>query len=89
MFCQEEREVIYDVIYKRRDVRTFLPDPVSPEVIQRVLQAAHHAPSVGFMQPWNFIMVSSDEIKERLAWAQKRKEKHWPSTMRMNVKRNF
>ncbi|WP_285289943.1 hypothetical protein [Bacillus sp. ISL-75] len=29
MFSQEEREVIYDVIYKRRDVRTFLPDPVS------------------------------------------------------------
>jgi 5,6-dimethylbenzimidazole synthase len=37
MFSQEEREVIYDVIYKSRDARTFLPDPVSPEVIQRVL----------------------------------------------------
>lgn len=44
-------------------------------MIQRVLQAAHHAPSVGFMQPWNFIIVSSDEIKERLAWAAEKERK--------------
>ncbi|MED4226525.1 5,6-dimethylbenzimidazole synthase [Neobacillus cucumis] len=75
MFSQEEREVIYECIYKRRDVRNFLSDPVSPEVVQRVLQAAHHAPSVGFMQPWNFIIVSSDETKERLAWAAEKERK--------------
>jgi 5,6-dimethylbenzimidazole synthase len=75
MFTHKEREAIYDVIYKRRDVRTFLPDPIDPEVIQRVLQAAHHAPSVGFMQPWNFILVTKVEIKERLAWAAEKERK--------------
>lgn len=49
MFSSEEKDAIYEVIYKRRDVRSFIPDPISSEVIDRVLQAAHHAPSVGFM----------------------------------------
>lgn len=69
MFRYEEKEAIYNVIFKRRDVRNFLPAPISTEIIERVLQAAHHAPSVGFMQPWNFILVNSIEMKERLAWA--------------------
>ena len=75
MFNNEEKEAIYNVIYKRRDVRSFLPAPISPEIIDRVLQAAHHAPSVGFMQPWNFIIVSSTELKERLAWAADKERK--------------
>ncbi len=75
MFNNEEKEAVYNVIYKRRDVRSFLPAPISPEIIDRVLQAAHHAPSVGFMQPWNFIIVSSTELKERLAWAADKERK--------------
>jgi 5,6-dimethylbenzimidazole synthase len=75
MFSNEEKEAIYKVIYNRRDVRSFLPAPISPEIIDRVLQAAHHAPSVGFMQPWNFILVSSTEMKERLAWAAEKEQK--------------
>lgn len=75
MFNNEEKEAVYNVIYKRRDVRSFLPAPISPEIIDRVLQAAHHAPSVGFMQPWNFIIVSSTELKERLAWAAEKERK--------------
>lgn len=69
MFTNEEREAVYKVIKKRRDIRSFRPDTVSEEKIQRILHAAHAAPSVGFMQPWNFILVTSDEIKEKLAWA--------------------
>lgn len=71
----EEKDAVYNVIYKRRDVRSFLPDPVSPEIIDRVLQAAHHAPSIGFMQPWSFIIVSSIELKERPAWAAEKERK--------------
>jgi len=69
MFSREEKEAIYKVIYTRRDVRSFLPQPIPEETIRKILHAAHHAPSVGFMQPWNFILITSDEIKERLAWA--------------------
>ncbi|WP_100407121.1 5,6-dimethylbenzimidazole synthase [Bacillus solitudinis] len=69
MFSKEEKEAIYKVIETRRDVRTFLPSPISEDVIQRLLEAAHHGPSVGFMQPWNFVLITSQEVKERLAWA--------------------
>jgi 5,6-dimethylbenzimidazole synthase len=69
MFTEQEKEALYKCIYMRRDVRTFLPDSVSEETIMKLLDAAHHGPSVGFMQPWNFILVSTDQVKERLAWA--------------------
>ncbi|KRF39200.1 5,6-dimethylbenzimidazole synthase [Paenibacillus sp. Soil787] len=69
MFTEEEKEGLYKSIYTRRDVRTFLSDPIPEETIMKLLNAAHHGPSVGFMQPWNFILISTDKIKERLAWA--------------------
>ena len=69
MFSKEEKDAVYKVIYNRRDVRSFLPTPIPEDQIHNILKAAHHAPSVGFMQPWNFIIVSSDETKEKLAWA--------------------
>ncbi|WP_144544012.1 5,6-dimethylbenzimidazole synthase [Cytobacillus oceanisediminis] len=69
MFSNEEREAIYKVISTRRDIRNFLPDPVPKEAVSRILEAAHYAPSVGFMQPWNFILIESNELKKRLAWA--------------------
>lgn len=59
-FSAAERAGLYRAIRERRDVRSqFLPDPVPPEVLARLLQAAHHAPSVGFMQPWDFIVIDS------------------------------
>ena len=62
-----ERDALYKVIYSRRDVRgQFLSDPVPEDVLARVLSAAHHAPSVGFMQPWDFIMVSADATKKAI-----------------------
>ena len=69
MFTEKERDAIYKVIQTRRDVRSFRPDPLPADAIARILEAAHHGPSVGFMQPWNFILVTSDEVKARLAWA--------------------
>ena len=66
-FTAEAREAIYQAIFSRRDVRgQFLPKPVPDEVLSRIITAAHYAPSVGFMQPWNFLVVRSDEIKHKI-----------------------
>lgn len=69
MFTNEEQAGVYKAIFNRRDIRSFLPDPISKDTLHKILEAGHHAPSVGFMQPWSFIVVSNPEIKERLAWA--------------------
>jgi 5,6-dimethylbenzimidazole synthase len=60
---------IYDTILTRRDVRRFRPDAVPQPVLSRLLLAAHHAPSVGFMQPWNFIVVRDPTVKARVKQA--------------------
>ena len=66
-FTQEARDAIYHAIFSRRDVRgQFLPTPVPDEVLSRILTAAHYAPSVGFMQPWNFLVVQSQDTKRRV-----------------------
>ncbi|MBI1905293.1 MAG: 5,6-dimethylbenzimidazole synthase [Rhodocyclales bacterium] len=66
-FSDAEKDAVYRAIHTRRDVRgQFLPDPVPDDVLARVLNAAHHAPSVGFMQPWDFVVVRSPEIKARV-----------------------
>lgn len=66
-FTDDAREAVYRAIFTRRDVRRqFLPTPVPNDVLSRILNAAHHAPSVGFMQPWNFLIVQSDEVKRRV-----------------------
>lgn len=53
---------LYDAIYRRRDTRReFTGEPVAAEVLERVLSAAHAAPSVGMSQPWDFILVRSPE----------------------------
>lgn len=66
-FTAAERDAVYRCIETRRDVRgQFLRDPIPDEVLARLLKAAHHAPSVGFMQPWDFIVVRDREAKERV-----------------------
>ncbi|WP_240375476.1 5,6-dimethylbenzimidazole synthase [Bacillus piscicola] len=74
-FTDKEKEAVYKAIYTRRDVRSFTSTPIPADVIVRILDAAHHAPSVGFMQPWNFILVTSADVKERLAWAAEKERK--------------
>ena len=65
IITQQERDDFYKVLYGRRDVRSeFLPDPIADDVLERILQAAHHAPSVGFSQPWNFILLRDQQIKQ-------------------------
>jgi 5,6-dimethylbenzimidazole synthase len=65
-YTQQEKEIIYRVIRERRDIRHFLPDPVPESVLARILEAAHYAPSVGFMQPWNFILITSRELRRQV-----------------------
>ena len=67
-FPPAEREAVYKAIFTRRDVRDqFLPDPVPDDVTRRLLEAAHSAPSVGLMQPWNFITIRDSAVRERVA----------------------
>lgn len=69
-FSQAERDAVYRAIETRRDVRSqFLPDPIDPDTLNRLLRAAHHAPSVGLMQPWNFLLVRDPAIKSQVAAA--------------------
>ena len=66
-FAAAERDAVHRAIATRRDVRgEFHPDPIAPDVLRRLLEAAHRAPSVGFMQPWNFVVVRSPDEKARL-----------------------
>jgi 5,6-dimethylbenzimidazole synthase len=65
-FTEAEREAIRKVIRSRRDIRHFVPQPIPDEVLCRILEMAHLAPSVGFMQPWNFLLISSVEIRRQV-----------------------
>ncbi len=65
-FTEWAREAVFEAIYRRRDVRRFRSKEIPPGVLRRVLDAAHHAPSVGFMQPWNFILIRSVATRQRV-----------------------
>lgn len=62
-YPEKDKAAIYKVIAERRDMRHFLPTPIAPEILQRLLEAAHHAPSVGLMQPWRFIRITDKQIR--------------------------
>jgi nicotinate-nucleotide--dimethylbenzimidazole phosphoribosyltransferase len=63
-FSPADREAVYQAIRARRDVRAFRPEPVAPEVLRRLLEAAHQAPSVGRMQPWNFVFIDDPGLRQ-------------------------
>jgi 5,6-dimethylbenzimidazole synthase len=66
-FSAAERDAVYKCIFNRRDVRgQFLSRPIPDQVLARLLKAAHHAPSVGFMQPWDFIVVRDPAIRQKV-----------------------
>jgi len=63
-FTHSEREALYKTIFTRRDVRAQFSDKEIPvDVLSRILLAGHHAPSVGFMQPWSFTVLQSETKK--------------------------
>jgi 5,6-dimethylbenzimidazole synthase len=63
-YSEAERAVVYRVIRERRDMRHFRPDPVDPMVLRRLFQAASIAPSVGYMQPWRFLRITSSALRQ-------------------------
>jgi 5,6-dimethylbenzimidazole synthase len=65
-YSQNEQAAIYKVIAERRDIRHFLPMPMDSEILTKILQAAHHAPSVGLMQPWRFIRISDKTLRKAI-----------------------
>lgn len=65
-YSDAERAAVYRAIHERRDMRHFLPDPIDADLLKRLLTAAHHAPSVGFMQPWRFIQITSPTLREQI-----------------------
>lgn len=66
-FTESDVRGVYKTIFNRRDVRgQFTSEPIPDDALSRILYAAHHAPSVGYMQPWNFIVIKSSEVKKRV-----------------------
>ncbi|TBU93434.1 5,6-dimethylbenzimidazole synthase [Phytopseudomonas dryadis] len=63
-FSAEERAAVYRAIAERRDMRHFCGGEVAPELLARLLEAAHQAPSVGLMQPWRFIRITRPALRE-------------------------
>lgn len=62
-YSDNDIEAIYRVIEQRRDMRHFNDKPVDKSMLQRLLRAAHFAPSVGFMQPWRFIRITDQALR--------------------------
>lgn len=65
-FSAVERAAVYRAIGERRDMRHFAGGEVAPELLARLLAAAHQAPSVGLMQPWRFIRISDRGLRGRI-----------------------
>ena len=66
-FSQDEKNGFYKAVFSRRDVRShFTSEPIDDKTLSRILNAAHHAPSVGFSQPWNFILIKDLETRKKI-----------------------
>jgi len=65
-FSALEIASVYRVIRERRDMRHFRSGPLDPDQLARFIEAAHSAPSVGYMQPWRFIRIINPELRRRL-----------------------
>ncbi len=65
-FPPEELRGVYRAIRSRRDIRHFRPDPIPDPVLARIVDSAHHGPSVGFMQPWDFILIQDLGVRQQV-----------------------
>jgi 5,6-dimethylbenzimidazole synthase len=65
-YTDAEISGVYRAIRERRDVRHFKRDPLEPGQLQRFLAAAHHGPSVGYMQPWRFVRITDQTLRARI-----------------------
>ena len=63
-FTISEKEGLYKAVFSRRDIRSHFVDKKIPdEALAKILNAAHHAPSVGYSQPWDFILIKNQDTK--------------------------
>ncbi|MGW6552667.1 nicotinate-nucleotide--dimethylbenzimidazole phosphoribosyltransferase [Streptomyces sp. NPDC055051] len=83
-----EREAVLRVMRERRDIRNgFRSDPIPHEVLLRVLEAAHTAPSVGHSQPWDFVVIRSAETRQTMhELAQRQREAYAKSLPKARAK---
>ena len=66
-FSEDEKNGFYKAVFSRRDVRShFTSEPIDDKILSKILNAAHHAPSVGFSQPWNFILIKDTETRKKI-----------------------
>lgn len=65
-YAEPDIAAVYRVIAERRDMRHFHPGPIAPETLARLLTAAHHAPSVGYMQPWRFLRITEPDLRRQI-----------------------
>jgi 5,6-dimethylbenzimidazole synthase len=66
-FSKDEKNGFYKAVFSRRDVRAhFTSEPIDDKVLSKILNAAHHAPSVGFSQPWNFILIKDMKTRKKI-----------------------
>lgn len=65
-FSAQDKAAVYRAIAERRDMRHFSGGTVAPELLARLLNAAHQAPSVGLMQPWRFIRITDPMLRRQI-----------------------
>jgi 5,6-dimethylbenzimidazole synthase len=65
-YSTSDRAAVHRVIAERRDMRHFSGGTVDDEVLARLLTAAHHAPSVGLMQPWRFVRIADRQLRREI-----------------------
>jgi len=76
-FSKEEKDGFYKAVFSRRDVRShFTSRSIDEEIIIKILKAAHHAPSVGFSQPWNFILIKDNKTKKKIKESFEKEREH-------------
>ncbi|MFG3256482.1 nicotinate-nucleotide--dimethylbenzimidazole phosphoribosyltransferase [Streptomyces sp. NPDC048172] len=87
-FAEAEREAVHRLMRERRDIRNgFRTDPIPHEVLLRVLEAAHTAPSVGHSQPWDFVVIRSEETRRTMhEMAQRQREAYAKSLPKARAK---
>jgi 5,6-dimethylbenzimidazole synthase len=68
LFTEAEASILRDIMRNRRDVRgnRFVNKPVEDAVLQQLLDAALYAPSVGFSQPWEFVIIKDNAVKQQV-----------------------
>ena len=88
-FDEEQRRAVYDVIAARRDIRRFRPDQLEPDLVHRLLAAAHAGPSVGHCQPWRFLLVTDAPARERAALIAERERQRQASLLTEDARRRM